>query len=194
MARILNSVVLLGVICLATSTLAAGCAASSGAGRILSQASTSIEEHNRLLDRAHATYGRARREIEAGKASSGDARRRLREAGHLVFRARGRLSEARDKLKQVSGMDVAPAVRDYAALLARATGVQLRAEGDEAKYYRMLEKNTSSGKDSESALRLVLRANAEYRRARTLYHRAQRIAASHPRLIPGGTNRRAGIR
>ena len=155
---------------------------SERANRAIEQANGSISEHNRLFEEARSTYTDVKRSIEEGDDPSQE-KERITEAKETLQRARGELEDARGSLERVDGLDVDPAVKEYANLLSDAMKAQLAAEAKEIEFYGILEEDPALENNREEALDLLEEVGAGYREAEEAYERAQELADRHPDLI-----------
>jgi len=155
----------------------------------VTEANGAIAEHNRLFDQARESYAVVRENIEAGDEPA-DQRERITEARETLQEARRSLQEASARIEDVRGLDVDPAIKNYARLLSEAMDAQLSAEAREIEFYEILEEDPALTDNRDRALALLSEAGDGYGRAEESYAEARDLAASNPNIIklPPATN------
>ncbi len=148
----------------------------------VTDANGAIAEHNRLFDQARESYAVARENIESGDEPA-DQRERIMGANETLQEARGSLQEASAHIEDVRGLDVDPAIKDYARLLSEAMDAQLAAEAREIEFYEILEEDPALTDNRDPALNLLSEAGDGYARAEESYAEARDLAASNPNVI-----------
>ena len=148
----------------------------------VTEANGAIAEHNRLFDQARESYAVARENIESGDDPA-DQRERITEARETLEEARRSLEDASTRIEDVRGLDVDPAIKDYARLLSEAMDAQLSAEAREIEFYEILEEDPALTDNRDQALDLLSEAGDGYARAEEYYAEARDLAESNPNVI-----------
>jgi DNA repair exonuclease SbcCD ATPase subunit len=176
------------VVILLSVILLSGCAGLFGsspreqADEAISNANSSISEHNKLFDQARSTYSDVKEKIDSGDDPSKE-KVDITTAKNNLQEARTHLQDAKGSLDTVDDLDVDPAVKDYAGLLSEAMQDQLDAEAKEIDFYGILEQDPALEDNRDKALDLLSEVSAGYQKAEKTYGKAQDLADAHPKLI-----------
>jgi hypothetical protein len=176
------------VVILLSVILLSGCAGLFGsspreqADEAISNANSSISEHNKLFDQARSTYSGVKEKIDSGDDPSKE-KVDITTAKNNLQEARTHLQDAKGSLDTVDDLDVDPAVKDYAGLLSEAMQDQLDAEAKEIDFYGILEQDPALEDNRDKALDLLSEVSAGYQKAEKTYGKAQDLADAHPKLI-----------
>jgi competence protein ComGC len=187
MACILNRSMLAVVITISIF-LVLGCSSTTKqdpqqkANEDVARANKSIDEHNKLFEKSRDTYAEVKKKLENGGDPSAQ-KSQITDAKNTLEEARKHLNDAQAPLKDVRGLDVAPAVKNYVGLLSEAMSTQLDAESKELQFYDILEKDPALKDNREKALNLLSEVGDGYKKADGLYGQAQDLADSKPKVI-----------
>jgi len=175
-------VIVLSVILLSGCSGIFGQSPREQADEAISNANSSISEHNKLFDQARSTYSDVKEKIDSGDDPSKE-KVDITTAKNNLQEARTHLQDAKGSLETVDDLDVDPAVKEYASLLSKAMQDQLDAEAKEIEFYGILEQDPALENNREEALDLLSEVGDGYQKAEKTYTKAQDLADEHPKLI-----------
>ena len=186
----LNRSTLAVVIALAAFILISSCSSNSKnsesprekANQAVARANKSVAKHNKLFEQSRDIYNDAKAKLESGQDPSSQ-KKNITEAKSTLGKARNSLKDANKSLKSVQDTDVDKAVKKYTSLLSTAMDAQISAEGNEIKFYGILEKDPALKNSRKQADALLSEVGKDYEKSREAYKRARDFARSNPNVI-----------
>ena len=178
------------VITLAAFILISGCSSNSKnsdsprekANEAVTQANKSVAKHNKLFEKSRNIYNGSKVKLESGQDPSGQ-KKNITEAKDTLEKASTSLKNADKSLKSIHDMDVDKEVKKYTGLLSTAMDAQISAEGKEAKFYGILEKDPALKNSRKQADDLLSQVSKDYKKSREAYKKAKDYAKSNPKVV-----------